>query len=221
MNNVKQHLELIRTYLPKYLSPEAQENLFKDISENFPYSKNPDKLYIRLDDQDKYYQGDGLIDIPFANLDLKKKKFNTHYYQAVILSNSCDINPEHARLDIPYILFAVIIPLNEYLEELKLKNIDKNRIDSFLNNLRDNKISNLFYLPELKYNNEEIILQESFIRFDFNGSHLSSFILSDNYDKRYKPEGDRIFTFSNYGFYLFIFKLSIHFTRFREGAFRN
>jgi len=220
MTDVQQHLELIRTYLPKYLTPEGQENLFKDITENFPYSKNPNTLYLRHDDQEKYYQGDGIIDIPFANLNLEEKMFDTQFFKAVVLSNSCDINPEHERLDIPFILFAAIIPLSEYLGELESNEIDKNRIDSFVNNLKNNKISNLFYLPELKYN-DEVILEESFVRFDFNVSHISSFILSEKYDKRYIPDGDRIFTFSDYGFYLFLFKISIHFTRFREGVFRN
>lgn len=220
MSDVQRHLELIQTYLPKYLSPEGQENLFKNITENFPHSKNPDILYLRHSNQDNYYQGDGLIDIPFAYLNAEKKMFTTHFYKAVILSNSCDINQEHKGLDIPFILFAAIIPLNDYLAELKSRNIDKIRIDSFLDNLKDNKISNLFFLPELKFNNE-LILEESFIRFDYNVSLENNFILSDKYNKKYIPDGDRIFTFSDYGFYLFLFKISMHFTRIREGVFRN
>ena len=33
--------------------------------------------------------------------------------------------------------------------------------------------------------------------------------------------GTRLFTLSDYGFYMFLFKLSIHLTRIREGVQRN
>jgi hypothetical protein len=124
------------------------------------------------------------------------------------------------RIDKPYILFSLIIPLNEYITELNSRGIERERVITFMNNLRENKISNLFYLPELKFNGQ-VILEESFVRFDYCVSHSNTFILNGKYTINYSPDGDRIFSFSDYGFYLFLFKISVHFSRIREGVFRN
>lgn len=59
MDEFFEHYELIRNFLPKYLSPEQQDNLFKDIEKHFPYSTDADVIYSNLDD-DLFFQGDGV-----------------------------------------------------------------------------------------------------------------------------------------------------------------
>ncbi len=220
MKDFQKHFELIKTYLPKYLSPKQQENLFKDITEQFPYSTDPDRIYIRLKDIDAFYQGDGVLEIPFAELNLNTKQFNIKYFSASVLSNTCDIDPGNKRLDSPYVLVAAIIPLRSYLNALRKNKISKSKTDSFVANLKVNKISNLFYLPELRYA-DKIIMEESFVRLDYTTSLPNYLICGPKYNKDYAPDGDRIFTLSNYGFYIFLFKLSVHFSRFRENVFRG
>lgn len=221
MDYFQEQLELIKTFLPKYLSPEQQEKLFKDIKEDFPCSKNPNKIYIVHQERKVFYQGDGVIDIPFIEFNEVEGKFNTNYYSGAILSNTCDVALEDKeRLDEPYFNFAAIIPLKKYIELLKNRKIKNDRIISFQNALKNNEISNLFYLPELK-KGSKVVIPEAFIRFDYSVSIPSNLIYSQRYDKEYYPKGDRICTLSNYGFYLFIFKLSIHYCRFRENVFRD
>ncbi len=219
MNSAKDDtLELIRTFLPKYLTPELQENLFKIVQENFPFSTDPNLIYSKIPEIDYYYQGDCIVDIPFSSFN--EGSFKTAYLKGIIASNTCDISPDNERLDRPNVQFASVFILSEYINKLKTKNIDQKRIDSFIDNLKANRISNLFYLPE-KRNGQSIILEESFVRFDINVTLPIPIFTGDTYDKSYSPEGDRLVSFSNYGFYLFLIKLSVHYCRFGEGVFRD
>jgi len=211
-------LELIRTFLPKYLTPEQQDNLFKTVQKYFPFSTDPDQIYSRLSDTNLYYQGDCLIDIPFSSF--SEGEFQTAYLKGIIASNTCDISPDNERIDSPNIQFSSVFSVNEYISVLKNNSISGERISSFLDNLRNNRISNLLYLPAKKSGEKEI-LEESFVRFDINVTLPISIFNDETYDKNYSPEGDRLFSFSNYGFYLFLIKLSVHYCRFREGVFRN
>lgn len=211
-------LELIRTFLPKYLTPELQENLFKTVEDNFPFSKDPNLVYSSVLDINYYYQGDCLIDIPFSSF--TKGKFSTAYLQGIIASNSCDISPDNERLDTPYIQFASLFSLREYTDQLKVKQVSQQRIDSFIDDLKGNRISNLFYLPEKK-DGTKILMEESFARFDLNVTLPMSIFQDNVYNSNYYPEGDRLISLSNYGFYLFLIKISVHYCRFREGVFRN
>jgi hypothetical protein len=215
---IEDTLELIRTFLPKYLTPEQQDDLFKKVQENFPFSIDPNIIYTEIEDKNFYYQGDALKEIPFSHFN--KGKFKTVFNDGVIISNTCDISPENQRLDFPFIQFAYIYSLNEYIVLLKQNGIKDERIRTFISDLKSNRISNLFFFPEKKINNS-IIIEESFVRFDLNTSLPVNSINSSNYNIEYAPNGDRLFSLSNYGFYLFLIKLSVHYCRFREGVFRN
>jgi hypothetical protein len=211
-------LELIRTFLPKYLTPELTENLFKTVKEYFPFSNNPNLIYYRIPDTKYYYQGDCIIDIPFSRFN--NGKFETVYLKGTIVSNTCDISPDNKRLEVPNIQFAAVFSLKEFIHKLKEKNIEPKRISTFIENLKENRISNLFYLPEKK-DGDKIIMEESFVRFDLSTTLPASIFWGETYDNSYAPEGDRLLSLSNYGFYLFLIKLSVHYCRFREGVFRN
>jgi hypothetical protein len=211
-------LELIRTFLPKYLTPELRENLFKTIQEQFPLSINPTEIYSKISETEYYYQGDCMVDIPFARFN--EGKFETAFIMGIIISNTCDISPDNEKIDIPNIQFASVFSLKEYIETLKNKKLNQQKIDSFVNNLKENRISNLFYLPEKRIG-QDVILEESFVRFDINATLPLPLFSRSIYNNSYAPEGDRLVSFSNYGFYLFLIKLSLHYCRFREGVFRN
>jgi hypothetical protein len=204
--------------LPKYLTPELQDNLFKIVQQEFPFSSDQSKVYAELPDKSYLYQGDGLKDVPFSIF--HNGAFNITYSKGIIGSNTCDIDPENERLEQPHIQFFTIYALEEYLSLLKEKEISDFKIQSFLSNLKSNIISNLFYLPEKRVE-DEVIFEESFVRFDTSVTLPLSVFQGDIYNIDYSPEGDRLFSFSNYGFYLFLVKLSVHYCRFREGVFRS
>lgn len=219
--NSENHLDFIKNYLPKYLTPDLKDNLFNVVKSDFPNSNNPNILYINLKNDNLLYQGDCIIDVPFSIFDKNENKFESLYQCGVILSNTCDISPENLRIGENMIQFAATCELNEYIEELKKNRISEDRVKNFIIDLKSNKISNLFYLPKKEIGNK-VVMEESFIKFDSTVSlPINLFINDEVYNMKYSPEGDRTYTFSNYGFYLFIIKLSIHYCRFREGVFRN
>ena len=58
--------EEIKLYLPKYLSPTAEENLFEALRE-YPENIDSSKLYSNMD-KEIIYQGDGLKNLLFIKL---------------------------------------------------------------------------------------------------------------------------------------------------------
>ena len=159
------HIEYLKEILPKHLSPEQAESLFSNLRDNFPYSNDPNKVYRELDDKSIFYQGDGILDIPFPLLDFSKGQYHVETHQAAILSNTCDIAGENSRNFTPQTLFAAIYSLEEFTSFLKQSSLSSDKINSFIKNIKDNNITSLFYLPEIK-SGEKLILAESFVRFD-------------------------------------------------------
>lgn len=221
--NLNDHSEFIKTYLPKYLSPELQEKLFDLIKLEFPSSKNPEAIYAVLPDRSIYYQGDGITEMLFPGLNQKLQSFDILNFDAIIISNTCDIEGtlNKRKFVDNRVVFSAIFKVRDYIDQLKEDGRSDNEIQSFLTSLRNNEISNLFYLPAMAKENE-VKIEERFVQFDLTTSHsLDYFSNSSIFNKEYYPIGDRLFSFSNYGFYLFIVKLSIHYCCFRERVFRN
>ena len=210
--------ELIKTFLPKYLSAEDAKLLTEYILESFPESKSAAKVY-SLTSQEYFCQGDLVQDIPFAKWDIDSQQFITLYSDFCIISNTCDIFADNKRWLEPNIMLASIIPLKEYETRLGNSGIEVGRIQNHLIDLKGNRITNIFYLPERK-SGSSIIFEESIVVFDittnFPVSTLNKYSMSS-----LENGGDRIASLSNYGFFTLIFKLSVHFCRLREGVFRN
>lgn len=215
--NIEESYDFIRNHLPKYLTPELKENLFKLVKENFPITDN-DLIYSNELDSSIYYQGDAILDIPFS--DFQDGNFETLYFSGVIVSNTCDIASENDRMVKPNIQLSRLIDLNDLISQFRNDGHEDFKINEFISNLKGNRISNLFFLPKKEVNGE-IIMEDSFIKFDSNVTLPIEVFEDKKYDKNYHPLGDRIFSFSNYGFYTFLIKLSVHYCRFREGVFRT
>jgi hypothetical protein len=86
----------------------------------------------------------------------------------------------------------------------------KEIIEQHISSIRKQYISHVFFLPKGGgLENDSIIL------FD----RVTT--LPSNYLSKSEIKGQRLFTLSDFGFYLFLFKLSVHFTRVRENVSRN
>jgi hypothetical protein len=198
----------VRIYLPKYLSEDANKKLFTELSQ-FPDNIDS-RLYLNPSkcDDNSFLQGDGIIDLPCINLpDVTVKPL-----KVLIISNTCDIDQSNKRLFSSSVSYCPIYDLNKYHNSLKSKfgNGNRGRINQFITDIRSQKITQMFYLPRgsgLEY--------EAFIFFDKICSSNVDVLPYKNIPKR------RLFSLSNYGFYLLLFKLSIHFTRIRESIDRS
>ena len=115
------------------------------------------------------------------------------------------INPENERKIEPKILYCPIIRISRFETQLRNNYIQEEKISQFLKEIKEQKISSIFFLPKGGELPEDCIAL-----FDGINNCKVSFLIGDEIPKR------RLFSLSNYGFYVLLFKLSIHFTRIRE-----
>lgn len=203
-------LEEIEKYLPKYLSSSAQEDLFEELK-SFPNNMDHRLYTIALMDQPQVYQGDGFRDMLFVNL--PGRQFGNA--PGMIISNTCDMDPANRRFMPMRMVYAPIFGLQKYRNALNENLVttgirSPESIDSHITEIQNQRISHIFYLPRGGgLENESIVL------FD----RLNN-VPSDQFELESIPN-KRLFTLSDYGYYLFLFKLSVHFTRVREGISRS
>lgn len=195
----------IELFLPKYLSPENYKRLLQEL-DAFP--NNIDKrMYTTSLASDVLYQGDGYNPFPYVELlHLEKGSKNV---KGIILSNTCDISPENHRLYTSSILYAPIVEIEKYSNILLKNGAAKEQLEGHLKAVRKQEVSSILYLPAIYE------LKESIVFFDRIMSIDNSFI------KREELEQNRIFSLSDYGFYLLLFKLSVHFSRIQEKVNRG
>lgn len=190
--------ESIQNQIPSYLTREAKTNLIKALND-FPKIN-----YYTNINLNGYLQGDGWPAFEIISFETQEKKS----VRGIILSNSCDIDSENKR-DFPVkINFAPIIRLDNYLSKLKAASLDKEKIQNKENSIRKQLVSSLFYLPQ----GERLETDYVALLDDIHSIPLSHFK---------QQTTQKLFTLSQVGFYLFLFKISVHFCRFQEGINRH
>ncbi len=129
----------------------------------------------------------------------------------MVISNTCDIDPDNKRLFPSQIVYSPIFNLNKYKTHL-LMNSSKteHQINDHIQSIKRQEITQIFYLPAI-----EDIIKESIVFFDRVCS------CSNSYIDRNKLPRQRLFTLSDYGEYLFLLKISIHFTRIQDSVERK
>lgn len=199
-------IEDFKIYLPKFLSAESDKELFEGLNE-FPANIDS-RIYTNyLDESDLIYQGDALNDMLVVNLPDSTIKPIT----SIILSNTCDIDLQNKRNFPSQIVYAPIINLGKYRDKLYAKSgKSREQIDSHIDSIKKQEITQIFYLPKLDGR-----LEESIVFFDRVCNFPNKLV------DRGKLKEKRVFTLSDYGAYLFLLKLSIHFTRIQDKVERK
>ncbi len=204
-NGESEHLyERLERVFPSYLTAYGKKRL-SDHLRAYPDDRHYYSYSRSWDEQRGPLQGDGWSG--FTKLD-----FNTserRIISGIVVSNSCDIDEENVSLRERNIVFAPIIPLATYEARLRaLDDVSSAKIGSHLDSIRKQYKSEIFYLPESSMTPESIVPFD-----DIAIQPLFSFVEAD--DRR------RLFRFNNYGFYLFLMKLSISYCRFGENLDRG
>lgn len=200
------NLEDIKIYLPKFLSAESEKELFEGLK------KFPDNIDTRLytnylDDSKIIYQGDGIKDMLIFNISDKEIKPTP----SVIFSNTCDIDLNNKRNFPSQIVYAPIFNLKKYEDALyKNSKKSKEQIYSHIESIKKQEVTQIFYLPQIEDKIDDSIV---FLDRVFN--------CPNNYVERENISDRKIFTLSDYGAYLFLIKLSIHFTRIQDKVERK
>ena len=198
-------LDDLRVYLPKYLSAENYDQLISQLRD-FP--ANIDKrMYTTGLEPNIIYQGDALDDMPVViidNLELGVKK-----RPCMIISNTCDMDLANKRLFPTTIMYTPIVQLGNYVKILMQSGASEEKIKNHLSDIKALKIYSMFYLPSIGNLGESIVFLDRILN------------VRQKYIDRDTVESRRKFSLSDYGFYLFVFKLSIHLSRIREGVSRG
>lgn len=201
--------EDVKKYLPQYLCDESQKILFKELA-SFPNNID-DRLYSQvLQKEGIIYQGDGIDGMLVVNLPSPEVK----PLPSMVLSNTCDIYSGNERLFTPRIVYAPIFNLGKYrlkiTEEYKDEKDQEKHTEDFINSIKKQLNTSIFYLPK-----GAGLKNDSIVFLDRLNNYPSYDMTADDIKQR------KLFTLSDYGFYLFLIKLSIHFTRVRENVERT
>lgn len=194
-------LEDIKLYLPKYLSPDTETKLLADL-DAFPESVDARFYGFIGKDERIIYQGDAIDDLIVVNLPDEKRADRP----CLVLSNTCDIDLQNRNKFPANVVYSPIIQLRRYAQILVEEGVySEQSIRDHLNSIRHQMITQIFYLPAGQF-----LAEESIVFFD----RLIS--CDNNYIKREDLSRLRLFSLSQFGHYLLLFKLSIHFTRIQE-----
>lgn len=198
-------IEELKQYLPKYLSEDSYKALIAELH-SFPY--NIDKrMYTTSLPSDVLFQGDGYDSFPVIDLMHLDKGCKSSY--GIIMSNTCDIDVKNIRLYPSSIMYAPIISLEKYRSVLEKRNVEKEKIDNHLTKIREQAITSILYLPSNGKIQDSIVFIDKMLH------------IGNDYVNRKTLGQHRLFSLSNYGFYLLLFKLSVHFSRIQEKVDRR
>lgn len=190
----------IKKYLPQYLS-DAELNHLKDELAMFPTDGTKDTIYtMALNGADFLLQGDGIGKMPYLNF----PNADVRSLNAILLSNTCDMSTENKRMNPCRIMYAPILNFEKYADKLR-ESFPEQRVTNHLKDVKAQLISQMLYLPKggkMDY--------DGIVFFD----RVISLPLTEDIVKNMC--GNKLFTLSNFGLYLFLFKLSVHFTRIQE-----
>jgi hypothetical protein len=129
--------------------------------------------------------------------------------QGIVLSNSCDVDPENPR-DVPArVIFAPLVKLAAFKTLLEASGISAERVANKIAAIKAQKTSNIFYLPA-----GGVLKEDYVVRFD--DAHNMPIAAHTKSEDR-----EKLFTLSNTGFYMFVLKLSVHFCRLQEKVNRK
>ena len=195
----------IQIYLPKFLSSDSENELFSGLKD-FPDNIDSRLYTNHLSETEIVYQGDGIKDMLVVNLpDTKIDKAPT-----IVLSNTCDIFESNSRMFDSQIVYAPIINLAKYEHAISKSSKSREQIKSHIEAIRKQRITQIFYLPQ-----NGSMIDESIVFLDRVNNSPSTSIARNQICER------RLFSLSDYGAYLFILKLSIHFTRIQDKVERK
>lgn len=190
--------ELAERFLPSYLLPNARAELLKHLTE-FPHNRG----YYSIAPAQEQLQGDGFTNFVIFNFHTAERKS----VKGLVLSNSCDIAAPNTTVEDQRITFAPIISVQKYADLLRASGRDQERIESTLGRMRKQHLNNVFYLPPYGEFPESLVLFD-----DLHSEPLSYF---------WSASKQRLLRLSDFGFWLLVLKLSIHFTRLHEEVQRD
>ena len=199
-------LDTLQQHIPHYLTSEDKKVLVGELNAiasgnavDYTLSSFRDSF------EDVMLQGDGWTG--FRLFDFESDELRS--VRGLVLSNSCDVDLNNTR-DVPSrVIFAPLVKLASYERLLITNGIDRSKVEEKVRSIRAQKTSNVFYLPAGGGLEEDYI-----VRLD----EVHSMPVSVHGGDRSRQKK---FTLNNTGFYMLVFKLSVHFCRLQEKVGRR
>jgi hypothetical protein len=200
--------------LPNYLVEDDKSRL-KNALEQF---QNQGQRELNYSGFSKNYnhpfflQSDLVREIRMPLWDDDSATYEKVYTDAIILSNTCDLSTDNKHSsNVKECLFAPLVDLSEFLHDIERSGTKKDSLDQFSRAIKNQLVSNLFYIPNCTVEDKEYIALLDNV-FWFPTAELNAYIDSINVN--------RISSLSLFGHYLFILKLSYHMCRLPEESDR-
>lgn len=193
-------LQSIKDQIPYYLTQEAAKGLLDELKN---YSDKTDFYTSRYPEE--FLQGDGWHG--FTVFDFHTSAGRP--VKAMVLSNSCDISTDNAREMPSKITFVPLIKFNKLQKLFEDAGKDPQAVQQKMLSIREQKNTSFFFLPA------QSSLPEDYVAWLSDVHSMPSSVFIDN------AKRSKFFTLNMTGFYLFLFKLSIHFCRFHENLDRS
>lgn len=197
--------DALRQQIPYYLTAApAQKVLLADLK---ALIEGANKGYFIPAGYDGYtaemLQGDGWRGFQIFSF----KSGSVNAARGIVLSNSCDVSAENARVLPPNVTFAPIVKLSKIVERFEAHGLDGEKVASRLTDIKAQRVTSMFYLPaDGMLDEDHVVLLD-----DLHSMPVEV----------HPKAAEKLFTLSMAGFYLFIFKLSVHFCRLHEDVDRS
>ena len=197
--------DTLRRHMPFYLTTDpVQKELVKGLR---ALSDGAAKGYFFNTDEDPYakkmLQGDGWRGLQIFSFVSGKRKS----VRGLVLSNSCDVSPDNQRVLPPKVTFAPIVKLSNIKGRFEERGLRPEQIEPRMQAIRSQSVTSIFYLPaDGPLEEEHVALLDDLHSMPVEAPWQTA---------------EKLFTLSMIGFYLFVFKLSVHFCRLHENVDRQ
>ncbi len=195
--------------LPGYLT-NVEKGRIRDSLEQF--FDRPEKInyngFYSMEGQNFLMQSDILHSVSGIDWNEEQNTYTTGYSPALLISNSCDVSTENNRsINSKEALFAPLISVKLHLQSLHEAGYRADQIQRFHTTLAKQEYTNLLYLPPNPINHEEYIVRLDRIYW-VPQTQLVNIVNDLN--------GHRFVSLSDWGYYLYLTKLSLHTCRVPE-----
>lgn len=198
--------ETLIQQIPYYLTAEDQKALLNELK---AIARGETAKYLLSTYRDSFkemmLQGDGWRGFQLFLFETGERRS----VRGIVLSNSCDVDPNNPREVPARVIFAPLVKLAAFEARLNASGIGADRVADKIAAIKAQKTSNIFYLPA-----GGVLEEDYIVRFDeAHNMPVAAHTASSDREK--------LFTLSNTGFYMLVFKLSVHFCRLQEKVNRK
>jgi hypothetical protein len=195
--------------LPSYFTSIDKSRIRKALEQFF---EDKDKLdYTDFFSQEKetfLMQSDVVHSVVGIDWNDEEGRYKTGYTPAILISNSCDVTIENDRtINSKEALFAPIMSVADHLRLWTERGSTPQQLDNFQRTLKRQEYTNLFYLPPNPVNGKDYMVRLDKIHW-VPQTQLKG-VIED-------LENNRFISLSDWGYYLFLTKITLHVCRVPE-----